>query len=689
MVRNYSVKVLDPAHDKGALDQVKRLWRRNSDTLGFFTDGAFDEYAARRQILYAVSVDGVVSGYVLYRNARGTAVVVHLCVHHQSRGQGVARALVEALKRETRHAKGIGLSCRRDFSATQLWPALGFVAQYDRPGRGRNRALITYWWYDHGHPSLFDTAVPSENRSVRVVIDANVFFDLSDLHDDESTESKALLEDWVASQIALLVTKETLNEINRNPILCERNRQRRRYADFEEARETFRTFSESYEAVAAALPPPKSEQDASDRRQLAWAVASDVSIFVTRDQKVLDYADDIYEAVGLKVVRPSTLVVDLDAIEREASYRPARLAGTTILHARALNHKESSVVGAFQETLAGESRGAFLRRYREVLSKPREWSVFTIVDEHNRLLALYAIRELPNTIHVSLLRVRPGALASTIVRQIAARLVRLAASGGCRRVTITDPFLRQEIVTALAEEGFVQTRQNRVERVLLYGVMSLQEATAAVGAELSALGVRQPVLSAPDQAARLAAEIERSFWPLRVAEAELPCFIIPIRPHWARELFDEGIAAGDLFGATAQAALLPANVYYRSARRVILQAPGRVLWYVTTDGRIPQSGSLRAVSSIDAVTVGTPKEIFRTYRRYGVYEWKQINQLAKGNLSERIMAVEFSKTELLPSPIPFNDLANVLARYGLRLHVRSPWRIPEEVFFVLSRDAVL
>ena len=49
------------------LAAIQRLWRDNSATLGFFPEGAFIDYAAKRMILGAVNHLGECIGYLLYR----------------------------------------------------------------------------------------------------------------------------------------------------------------------------------------------------------------------------------------------------------------------------------------------------------------------------------------------------------------------------------------------------------------------------------------------------------------------------------------------------------------------------------------------------------------------------------------------------------------------------------------------
>jgi GNAT superfamily N-acetyltransferase len=119
------------------LDAVKSLWRTNSGVLGFFPEGAFDERARRKQIIGAFQ-GRTLAGYALYYTNRKVRLT-HLCVDEDRRGEGVAEALVDALRRASRGCVGIGLNCRRDYPVWMLWPKLGFVALNEQAGRGMDR----------------------------------------------------------------------------------------------------------------------------------------------------------------------------------------------------------------------------------------------------------------------------------------------------------------------------------------------------------------------------------------------------------------------------------------------------------------------------------------------------------------------------------------------------------------------
>src|SRR5208337_5573619 len=102
----------------------------------------------------------------------------------------------------------------------------------------------------------------------------------------------------------------------------------------------------------------------------------------------------------------------------------------------------------------------------------------------------------------------------------------------------------------------------------------------------------------------------------------VPTFIVPIKPKWASELFDEHLASQYLYGSKPELALNRENIYYRSKKQKIISSPGRIIWYVSKDSTFTGTMSAKACSYIDQVIIDKPKELYRLFRRLGVYGWK-------------------------------------------------------------------
>jgi len=173
-----------------------------------------------------------------------------------------------------------------------------------------------------------------------------------------------------------------------------------------------------------------------------------------------------------------------------------------------------------------------------------------------------------------------------------------------------------------------------------------------------------------------AASLEERFWPLTILGEGVPSYLIPIQRVWAAPLFDANLASRELFGAPRALALNRENVYYRSSKQRTITAPGRILWYVS--GADPDGGTMavRASSRLLEVNVGSVKEIYRRYRRLGIYEWKHVLGITKGDPESEIMALRFADTKTFSRPVPLA----ALARFDIRAAPMSPRKLTDDQF---------
>ncbi|MBC1240898.1 GNAT family N-acetyltransferase, partial [Nostoc sp. 2RC] len=160
------------------LETVIKLWRANSQTLGNFPKGAFEERAACRQILVALDSEGACVGYLLYRYSRDWFIITHLCIDPSCQGKGVAKQLVDHLKQITKSSRGIKLKCRRDYNLQGMWSSFGFIAKRDVEAKAKNKKL-TVWELEHNPLPLLSTMIKQQLESkLCVMIAPDIFLDL-------------------------------------------------------------------------------------------------------------------------------------------------------------------------------------------------------------------------------------------------------------------------------------------------------------------------------------------------------------------------------------------------------------------------------------------------------------------------------------------------------------------------------
>ena len=309
------------------LDAVDELMKRYSSTLGFLPRAALEDYLQKACVLGAKDRDGRLVGYLMYAANRDRFRIAHLCVSEASRGQGVARRLLEALKSSATTQKIITLRCRNDFSMNGMWPKLGFVPTGESPGRSKEGHLLTLWRLQlalHDQLELFRANMSDD--VLDAVFDAQIFFDF-DRPDSEVTQpSKALISDLFVDSVNLWFTDELLSEIRRNPNASEREEARTRLSRFLEVKHD-PLFVESFAAKLKRILPSEKTNQQSDIMHLAKTAASEIDVFVTRDRLLLNKAAQIDEAVNVQVLSPTGLIVKLRELSETQPYAPDHVSG--------------------------------------------------------------------------------------------------------------------------------------------------------------------------------------------------------------------------------------------------------------------------------------------------------------------------------------------------------------------------
>lgn len=661
------------------------LHRQNSKTLGFLPAGAFEENAKLRQILVATEGQ-LLLGYLLYRVARGRAAIVHLCVSREARGKGAARALVEQLKRETRPLEGIALRCRRDYDINHMWSKFGFEAVHSKAGRGKDGAELTYWWFGHGHADLFSRAAEPDPVRQRVVVDANVFYDLHARETRESEDSKALLADWVQASIELVVTKELRNEIEKAGDEGQRKASRAEATRYHTLSADDAVFQRLCAELRPQFPVSATLRDDADLRQLAYAIAGGAPFFVTRDERLIERAETLYRSHGLMVLHPAELISHLDAIEREGDYKPARIEGSQWKHEALKGDALTLTVEAFR--FQGERVNDFIQSLRHCLARPKATKVQLISDQSGTPVLLgVEDRERIGVLSIPILRRSSHPLAATMLRNFLRTCLNAAATEARNVVVVREHALSSSDTEILKEFGFISCGDEWAMLTLraVGDLACIARVVTDIEIEESLSAAKRAAVASLHEADQLGdtrsiAAIERQLWPAKVTGTEVPTFIVAIRPEWAQHFFDVELGSQLLFGLRDDLHLGVEGAYFRSAENNNLAAPGRVLWYVSK-GDGDGSMSIKACSQLEEVVVGKPKELFRRFQRLGVYEWKDVYAAANKDIATDLVAFRFRMTERFKVPVNMNALASL----NIRGPFMSPRRITEAQFAAIYR----
>lgn len=659
------------------LEAVKNLWRRHSATLGYLPDGAFADYAHDRHIVVARNGEQCV-GYLLYRTARKRVTIAHFCVAPDARKQGVARAMLNYLVAITKNYRGIVLTCRRDFDASKTWPRLGFHVIGELPGRAPGSELVR-WLLDYAHADLFSS--PAEPSGLQAGMDFNI---LLDLIEDRSDETRGLLADWLRPLISLCYTPELLNEINRNDTAELRQRRLREVQQFSMLCFSHAAFKRADALLRPLFPKLKSEREESDFRHLVGAVAAGADAFLTRDEDLLQHADDVFSICGLPVVRPAELIGRLDTIEREREYQRSFLAGTRQIMQERVSRADDSLAEAIQHP--DEQRSKVTARLNRYLADPKRFRCERILGSDGATIAVLVVERDSGVDRVPMLRICAKRQSGALARSILTDLVRRAAELGSNAVLVSEPSMPDAVRAACSSLGFLSVSEGEL-KLIISGLLTVEQAAQRLTwpdekIEQLALALRR-VRTEP----HLASQVEHLLWPLKLADGHLRSFIVPIRPQFAAQIVDERLAGSSLFGVDVDLALNCEAVYYRAARPAVVAFPGRVLWYVSKCDDYAGTMTIRACSRLIEVAIDTPKRLYSRFRRLGVFEWQHVRNTAKGDLTKKIMAFRFDDSEHL-RPVGREAFQRILRSHGIKTNLQSPIEIPPEAFNEIYASAV-
>ena len=668
--------------NKNLIDQVVKLGTRNNKTLGHFPEGAFIQHAQRGFLICAYEKDKLL-GYLLFSitHSKSSIRVIQLCLDENARKKGIAKGLLDSLKSKYRDSlKGITLSCRTDYSeATALWEKYGFKAMKKVRSRSKKENWLFKWWYDFGNHDLF-TSIQASSNKLKAVLDANIIIKLRN-KTDEHAGTQYLLEDWLIDVIDFYYSPEIFNEIKRDSNDERAKRTRSFLSNFFEAKfdpdRRDRILIQLNQIISGS-----SSNDISDKKQLAECIASDIPYFITTDKKILDANDEINKAFGIQTLRPIDIILLIDENNNKSDYLSSRIAG--------VNYNASSLktgeIDELVDNILIKERGEKKHELRSIFSQSaaniKNCKTRVIRDKDDKILGVMICDIKPNLVLIPLLRTTRSKLSKTLFTQLTFEAIEFALSNHKNEISISDGFIDLQNQETLESMGFI-FKDGSWNKISAQSVIHSSELFNISGVHrlFDEKTIKGKLKSKEFNAFRIS--LERKLWPLKFSNLEIPVYIVPIKPHWASELFDHYAANNSIFGAKASLAWSRENAYYRNVKPVSEKVPARILWYSssTKDKWATRIHSVVGCSYLDEVHIGTSKELFRRFRHYGIYEWENILELAKGNANSPIKALKFRDTEVFKTPVSFNTVNDILQSNGRKRNTfTGPLEITNHIF---------
>ena len=581
--------------------QVVALGTKNSKTLGHFPEGAYIEHAHRGFLICAHN-NGDLLGFILYSitHSKNLIRIIQLCIADNAREQGIAKSLLDSIKSKFRHSfKGIALSCRSDYkAASALWESYGFKAMNKVRSRSKKENYLFKWWYDFGNHDLF-TLYQANSTKLKAVLDANIIIKLRSRKTDEQTGAYFLIEDWLVDVVDYYYAPEIFNEIKRDKDDQRASETRSFLTHFHEAKFDPDSRDQIFERINEIIPG-RSTNDLSDKRQLSECIASDISYFVSTDEKILEAGAEIQNAFGIEVLRPIDLILIVDENNNKSNYLSTRIAGVnyeyTNLKSREIDPLIGKILAKDRSEKKHELRSTFTRFGADV----KNCRTRIIRDRERHILGVWVCELKVENLIIPVLRTTNSKLSNTLFKQLVSEAVNLAIENKKSLIIISDKYISATDQETLESIGFIlqdgswaKFASNRIiESSQLFEIELVNELFDRdnVSDKLSDQNSKE-----------FKVKLERKLWPLKFKDVDIPTYIIPIKPFWASQLFDHYAANNLMFGADASLVWNRENVYYRNIKPVSEKPNSRLLWYSSSskDKNAIRTNSIVACSYLD------------------------------------------------------------------------------------------
>ena len=640
-------------------EAVVELGDRFKKYLGLYPREAY-RASIQSGCVYGVFVNDTLAGYVLFDLPRSDIRLVHLCIDPDYRGAGFSRKLVDEIQLRHGQRQGIRLKCRRDYPAHHIWPKLGFQAESFPIGRGKDKAEMTAWRRTFGHADLFSNSLADDPR-LSVALDTNVIMDVLLKRKPETEEF--LNSPVLGDEVAYCISRSVRNELSAVEPADVRRRVVSQLGQFEELSCELEVCDALYGELLEAIPSVDLLKDPSlraDTRLAAETIVSGASVMLTNDDNAARVLRPLTLQHGVDILHPSQLVVVIDELKGIRRDGTERIQNTEVSIQdapagvdRELDHLVS--------THSGETKTQFRSLIR---SKVGSSMRIVHMPESNLADALIITNSSTRVLELEMLRVRRTPLGPTLLKQLLFQLKHEALRRGVPRMVLTDPAPGggESYAEVLEQEG-AKLIEGRWTIEVVDAQLSLSDLQDG---HLAGLDIR-PWLQSDIAAPRDYARLERQLWPLKIIEAPLSCYIVPIKQAYASELlgYDTSLLTRD-----QDLGISRRHVYYKSAP-YRPKAPGRILWYASG----PLGHQVVATSQLISSHQASPDALHKRFQKYGVWSLADI-QAHAGKTNEAV-ALRFGDTEVFRSHLKLSDVEAIVNAHGISLNrMRTTRKIP-------------
>jgi hypothetical protein len=646
--------------------QVLAIAKKQKATLGFLPDSAFGDRARAGRLLIAARGEQVL-GYTLFDLPRsGQIKLRHVCADPSARGLNLGLQMIDRIAELHPSATGMIADCRQDYGLEGFWTKARFTPRSERKGRAAGGSILVVWWRQLAQMDLFDSAMALEPGGI-AVLDTNVVSDLyAPVHSARANRdvARALPSAALDASVMLVVSPQVDLELSRIEDPDSRRSQQERSQELVRLRQ-LPAADELATRLIDLIGVDVIASDSSLRDDLvhiADAIANDAKYFVTNDEPLLKHARALVGTEwGLELLRPHQFVERLYEDSSSPIYESRLIETLNLKWQPTKNYPDRLLENAF--LIHGEERATEFRRTLRASIANGPGDATVLEDDKGELWALLATSTDETALSVNLLRTRVGRRSSTLALQIA-RLVRArAAASGVREILIPRSAVTEASARLLTEDGFTSEGGDLTGRAE-GGVLNIDIAASrwGTGEELDAFEI---------------ADLERRYWPLTIAGAGLPVYVVPIQPRFAAHLFGLSDGPGLFDIGSADLGLSRENVYYSGSPMTLPPGPGRILWYVSKDA----TGTTRQLAAYSRMIESArlaPDEAYSRFRHLGVFKRDDVRGVA--DKSGKVHVVRFEDTVILRNPIGRTEMESMFEKHGTTSHLLSLRAASPELF---------
>ncbi len=665
------------------IKDVISLHRVNSKTLGFLPQKVFYDSVDDDRVIIAVDPNDNMVGYLLFSiNKRGNFIyITHLCVSEKFRKLGIARLLIKTLiQRYSTQFKGVRATCRQDYEATKVWESLGFTVVNEKPGRRKYGSLLFIWWLDFNHEDLFSI---NDGTKIKAVLDSNVIYDLMEPATKKTQNSYALLSDWLTEEVDYYITDQLKNDISHQKNKILRDKSKEFISQFNLLKSDHSQYYDVFDEVKKIYKKPHlNYREESDIRHITRTINSDASYFITKDSGIIKHSKEYFDRYSLLVLRPEEFIIQFSSIINNTDYAPNRLLGTTISKKTATVNELREIPRTFYNNTKEKIR-EFENNVKMAVLNDKTSAI--LIKTNKEYLAFFTTLESEDIIEIKFFRYAKNLKNWTVLTQLVHDLIYLARDKQKLLICISEKFISDDFQLILKKFSFLNI-ENKFYRFVGNKVIEFEDIRDYLNESIKNiellnlyLRILDPFLAHKGNSY----QIEKFLFPIKIINSNIPCFIVPIKPKWAMNLFNAKIAEQDLFGGDERLLFNKENVYYRSAKPIVLQNNSRILWYISKDdNKYYNTMNIAASSYLEEVNIDKPKILFSKNRRLGIYKWADVFRTANNDLENKIMAFRFELNENFVSTVNINQLNQIYNHYLGKnfFYPQTPYKILEKMY---------